>query len=89
MAIDQQVYGGQGRFAILRCAAKSTAYQLTPAVLLADLHAQERDADAREGAGRGCTNGEARRRRRRRSGRSRRRCRRRRRTGRHDRRQRG
>lgn len=65
MAIGEE-RGGQlfRRFAILRCSTKSAAYQLTPAVLLADLHAQERDADAREGAGRGgCTDGSTRRRR--------------------------
>lgn len=46
--------------AILRVSSKSAAYQLTVAVLLADLHAQERDADAREGARRGgCTDGES------------------------------
>lgn len=37
----------EGTEAIATRRCKSTAYQLTPAVLLADLHAQERDADAR------------------------------------------
>lgn len=86
---DRREWSGQNfrRLAILRLLTKSAAYQLTVAVLLADLHAQERDADAREGARRGgCTDGKSWRRR---GGWTARPWSDRRRTGRHDRRQRG